>query len=88
MAVEISQNAYLKLILHTLRYPNASVNGILLGKSIENNGSASTIIEDAIPLFHSHLELAPMTEAALSLVIHFIHKKIFLVLYSDSSTSR
>ena len=59
----LSDVAYLKLVLHCAKYPDRSVNGLLLGKELE-----STVqISDCIPLFHQHTT-APMLEAAVQMV--------------------
>lgn len=56
----------LKVLLHCSKYPHASVNGVLLGRT--SKGSNSVEITDAIPLFHTCLTLAPMLEVALGLI--------------------
>ena len=62
------QTALLKILLHSAKYPAASVNGILLGKT--NSNKLSVEVVDAIPLLHSFLTLAPALETALVQVIH------------------
>jgi hypothetical protein len=75
------QTAYVKLILHAIKHPASAVNGLLIGK-VSSSGPQSGDAEnqaivpvggavelyDAVPLFHSHLELAPMLEVALAQV--------------------
>ena len=60
-SVKISKQAYVKLVLHSLAHPHNAVNGVLLGTA---TGSGLQI-EDAIPLFHTQLALAPMLEIAM-----------------------
>lgn len=66
--VKFSALAYCKLILHAVKYPHASVNGVLLASENSKRGD-SMLIEDIVPLFHSALTLAPMAEIALQQVI-------------------
>jgi hypothetical protein len=51
-----------RMILHAARWPFSAVFGILLGKQ---EGSNTVVVEDAIPVFHVHKNLAPMLEIAL-----------------------
>ncbi len=57
------QTALLKVLLHSAKYPAASVNGVLLGRV--KSDSKTVDIVDAIPLLHSFLTLAPALETAL-----------------------
>ncbi len=57
------QSAILKILLHSAKYPAASVNGVLLGR-IKSDKKTVEIV-DAIPLLHSFLSLAPALETAL-----------------------
>eukprot|EP00271_Cylindrocystis_brebissonii_P018989 TRINITY_DN5577_c0_g1_i1.p1 TRINITY_DN5577_c0_g1~~TRINITY_DN5577_c0_g1_i1.p1 ORF type:complete len:243 (-),score=34.49 TRINITY_DN5577_c0_g1_i1:708-1436(-) len=87
---DLSQTAYVKLLLHCLKNPYGAVNGVLLGVAPDRpvtpaltdqdashredgegnsgsaGGTANVVIEDAIPLFHSGLGLAPLLEIALA----------------------
>lgn len=54
--------AYLKLVGHCFRHPHAAVNGVLVG-TVGDGGRV--VATDCYPLFHQHLGLAPMLEAAL-----------------------
>lgn len=67
----IQSLAYLKLILHSAKYPSSAVTGILLGY---NNPDEPTlvVISDVIPLFHHWTDLNPMMEVALNLVSFFL----------------
>jgi hypothetical protein len=56
----VSQQAYVKAVLHACKFPYYAVNGVLIGYEAEN-----VEIVDAIPLFHGHLSLIPLLEAAL-----------------------
>lgn len=64
---EISQNAYIKLVLHALKHKTASVNGILLGR-VNPKDSSLVQITDSVPLFHSNLALLPPLEIALIMI--------------------
>jgi ER membrane protein complex subunit 8/9 len=78
--VKFSALAYCKLILHAVKYPHASVNGVLLASEDSKRGD-SLLVEDIVPLFHSALTLAPMAEVALQQVIclnFYLHVEIRL----------
>ena len=62
---EIQSRAYAKVISHACKHPFTAVNGVLLGRTEERK----VVVQDAIPLFHTHLNLAPMLEAALMQVM-------------------
>ncbi|KAK3200047.1 hypothetical protein Dsin_023462 [Dipteronia sinensis] len=64
---EISQNAYIKLVLHARKHKTAAVNGVLVGRvSPQKNDVVE--ITDSIPLFHAHLGLLPNLEISLILI--------------------
>jgi len=52
-------------VLHALKYPANSVNGVLLG-CFDKDGTVQ--VQRALPLLHSHLALAPMMDAAFALI--------------------
>jgi ER membrane protein complex subunit 8/9 len=60
----LSNQAYLKIILHAAKYPHRSVNGVLLG----NLSGSGVVIDDSIPLLHHWTSLSPMMEVGLDLV--------------------
>ncbi|XP_039134084.1 ER membrane protein complex subunit 8/9 homolog [Dioscorea cayenensis subsp. rotundata] len=62
---ELSQAAYIKLVLHSLKHRTYSVNGLLLGRVREDSPTAVVQIDDAVPLSHSHIGLLPTLELAL-----------------------
>mmetsp|Transcript_35566 Transcript_35566/g.70547 ORF Transcript_35566/g.70547 Transcript_35566/m.70547 type:complete len:200 (+) Transcript_35566:24-623(+) len=62
-SVEISPVAYAKMMLHLVKHPHAAVCGYLLG-SVRDG---INMVEDVVPLFHSH-PLAPMLEIATQLI--------------------
>ncbi|KAM7278221.1 hypothetical protein ACFE04_005355 [Oxalis oulophora] len=66
---EISQKAYIKLVLHALKHNTGAVNGILLGKVNSKNDAVIIEIADSVPLFHSHLGLLPQLEISLLVMI-------------------
>src|SRR6267142_1286571 len=57
--------AYGKLILHALKYPHQTVNGVFIGST---QPSGVVVIEDAVPLQHHWTNLNPMMEVGLGLV--------------------
>ncbi|KPP56332.1 ER membrane protein complex subunit 9-like, partial [Scleropages formosus] len=63
--VELSCVAYVKMYLHASLFPHCSVNGLLLSSS---PAGADVCITDCVPLLHSHLPLAPITQLALTQV--------------------
>ncbi|KAF5726830.1 hypothetical protein HS088_TW22G00514 [Tripterygium wilfordii] len=64
---EISQEAYMKLVLHALKHKIAAVNGVLVGRVSPQNDDVVEI-SDSVPLFHSHLTLLPNLEIALIMI--------------------
>ena len=62
--VTFSFDAYRTAVFHALRYEHLVVCGLLIG---QRSGEGWTISK-VVPLFHSAVPLAPMSEAALSLV--------------------
>lgn len=69
-----STEAYVKAVLHALKYPSQPVCGLLLGRSeaqFEGQSSpACPVVLDAIPLFHTVVASAPnpVLDAALSVM--------------------
>lgn len=74
---KVDSKALLKILLHSFKYPSASVNGVLFGTpksasdaashadSSDHPGPGSQIhIVEAVPLCHSFLSLAPTLEVA------------------------
>ena len=57
--------AYAKIILHALKYPHQTVNGVLLGSP---SSSSCVTIVDAVPLQHHWTNLTPMMEVGLGMV--------------------
>ena len=67
--VALSVQAYSKLILHAAKYPHCAINGVLLTTEKPKNRDVKNVkFNDAIPLFHMTLSLAPMMEVALTQV--------------------
>lgn len=64
--VELSCRAYVKMYLHCCLFPRCSVNGLLLSSSGSTGGAVC--VTDSVPLLHSHLPLAPITQLALTQV--------------------
>nr|CAH7724734.1 unnamed protein product [Callosobruchus chinensis] len=73
-SVKLSENAYCKMIMHAVKYPHCSVNGLLLSKSSSSNPKDVEFVE-AIPLFHINTNLIPMAEIALMQVDAYASKK-------------
>ncbi|XP_061820910.1 ER membrane protein complex subunit 9 [Nerophis lumbriciformis] len=63
--VELSCRAYVKMYLHACLFPRCSVNGLLLSSS---PAGGDVCVTDCVPLLHSHLSLAPITQLALTQV--------------------
>lgn len=61
----VSAKAYAKIILHCCKYPHKAVNGVVIGTFSDKDHGAGVQIQDAIPLFHLNLSLAPMLEVAM-----------------------
>ncbi|CAH1998586.1 unnamed protein product [Acanthoscelides obtectus] len=73
-SVKFSENAYCKMIMHGVKYPHCSVNGLLLGKSSSSKAKEVEFVE-AIPLFHININLIPMAEIALMQVDTYASNK-------------
>lgn len=65
--VELSCRAYVKMYLHCCLFPRCSINGLLLSSS---PSGGAVCVTDCVPLLHSHLPLAPITQLALTQVGH------------------
>ena len=83
----ISAKAYAKIVLHCCKYPHRAVNGVVIGTFSDKDQGAAVLIQDAVPLFHQNLSLAPMLEVALRQVkVHFQPKCVYSIqLYSRHS---
>ncbi|XP_075996373.1 ER membrane protein complex subunit 8 [Genypterus blacodes] len=69
MPVILSTQAYCKMLLHAAKYPHCAVNGLLVAeKKKDRKRDAPLLCVDCVPLFHGTLALAPMLEAALTLI--------------------
>ncbi|KAG6519192.1 ER membrane protein complex subunit 8/9 homolog [Zingiber officinale] len=62
---EVSQIAYVKLVLHALKHPSSAVNGLLLGRLRQDGSTATVEVADAVPLSHAQIGLLPALEIAL-----------------------
>ncbi|KAJ3336673.1 Esa1p-associated factor [Gonapodya sp. JEL0774] len=64
---KLNSKSYRKVILHATKFPySTNVNGLLIGKKSGSGESQHTDILDAIPLFHTNVNLTPMLEIAVS----------------------
>lgn len=63
--VEVTVQAYTKMVLHAAKYPHRAVCGLLLGDKRAPDLERVSLV-DAVPLFHVALPLAPMLEVALT----------------------
>jgi hypothetical protein len=70
---EVTQNAYIKLVLHSLKHPTSAVNGVLIGRISSSNDTVE--ITDAVPLFHSQIPLLPQLEISLILIEEYFSAK-------------
>lgn len=75
--VELSCRAYVKMYLHCCLFPRCSINGLLLSSASTTGGAVC--VTDCVPLLHSHLPLAPITQLALTQVGHLAGAGGFLV---------
>jgi hypothetical protein len=62
MTLSVDSKGYLKIVLHSARYPASDVIGVLVGSSL-----GTSVVSDAFPLFHTWT-LAPMLKLGLTLV--------------------
>lgn len=72
MPIQLTSQAYCKMLLHAAKYPHYAVNGLLVAektKEKKKDGHSEPVLcVDCVPLFHGTLALAPMLEVALTLV--------------------
>lgn len=72
MPIQLTSQAYCKMLLHTAKYPHCAVNGLLVAEKMKekkrDGHSDPVLCVDCVPLFHGTLALAPMLEVALTLV--------------------
>ncbi|KAJ8953361.1 hypothetical protein NQ318_023477 [Aromia moschata] len=73
-SIKFSGKAFCKMLLHALKYPHCSVNGVLLAKTSSINSKEIEFV-DAIPLFHISINLTPMAEIALMQIDEFASKR-------------
>uniref|UniRef100_A0A6U2FEE5 MPN domain-containing protein n=1 Tax=Hemiselmis andersenii TaxID=464988 RepID=A0A6U2FEE5_HEMAN len=67
--VHLGQVPYIVSVMHSLKHPSSSVNGVLLGQAGKSSdGTVQAHISEAIPLLHSHLSLAPALDGAFALL--------------------
>lgn len=66
MDYQVSTRCYIKMIMHSVKYPFYTVNGLLLGE--KKKGKESYYFVDCIPLFHLAHGLTPCMETALLIV--------------------
>ncbi|KAF2323847.1 hypothetical protein GH714_000815 [Hevea brasiliensis] len=60
---DMSQNAYIKLVLHALKHRSSAVNGVLLVDPTTTSSRLPTL-----SLFHNHLGLLPPLEISLIMI--------------------
>lgn len=75
---KFSGKAYCKMILHALKYPHCTVNGVLLAKT-SSLGDKEVEFVDSVPLFHICINLTPMAEIALMQV--YIYFSLLLAVH-------
>ena len=85
MPIQLTSQAYCKMLLHAAKYPHFAVNGLLVAEKTKEKKKEShsepVLCVDCVPLFHGSLALAPMLEVALTLVSHIIEVYIQLYLF-------
>lgn len=81
--IVIGVRAYAKMLLHAMKYPHHSVNGIFLAEKRRNkeHNSGPVNIVDCIPLFHLSLSLTPMLEVAMMQVQSFVYICLLIFLF-------
>lgn len=86
MPIQLTSQAYCKMLLHAAKYPHCAVNGLLVAEKIKerkrDSHSDPVLCVDCVPLFHGTLALAPMLEVALTLVSIL---NIYLSLYVEGT---
>lgn len=77
--IVLSTRCYAKIVMHLLKYPHATVNGVILSENKRKSGKDGNVIEfvDAIPMFHVGHGLTPMLEVALLQVINYLNIFLF-----------
>lgn len=96
MPIQLTSQAYCKMLLHAAKYPNCAVNGLLVAEKTKDRkkDSEPVLCVDCLPLFHGTLALAPMLEVALTLVSIFqVHHvapafRVDILRYSNAGTQR
>lgn len=88
MPIQLTSQAYCKMLLHAAKYPHSAVNGLLVAEKAKARKKDSlhdpVLCVDCVPLFHGTLALAPMLEVALTLVSPFsVTIKIYFIYYID-----
>ncbi|KAJ4947550.1 hypothetical protein JOQ06_009585 [Pogonophryne albipinna] len=72
MPIQLTSQAYCKMLLHAAKYPHFAVNGLLVAEKTKEKKKEShsepVLCVDCVPLFHGSLALAPMLEVALTLI--------------------
>ncbi|XP_077445467.1 ER membrane protein complex subunit 8 [Stigmatopora argus] len=71
MPIQLTSQAYCKMLLHAAKYPHSAVNGLLVAeknKERKKDHHEPVLCVDCVPLFHGTLALAPMLEVALNLI--------------------
>eukprot|EP00030_Apusomonadida_sp_AF-17_P006141 a677927_253.p1 GENE.a677927_253~~a677927_253.p1 ORF type:complete len:232 (+),score=64.78 a677927_253:30-698(+) len=65
----VSVEAMVLVALHAARHGTQAVNGLLLGR--KDDSTSEVVVESAVPMFHTALGLAPLTEAAIALITEY-----------------
>ncbi|XP_074593460.1 ER membrane protein complex subunit 8/9 [Brevipalpus obovatus] len=80
----VSTKCFVKIILHSLKYPYSTVNGLILGQ--KKKGKDCYDLTDCVPLFHMGHGLAPCMEIALNLVCdHCKENDLSIVAYYQAN---
>jgi len=70
-SVTLEEQALLKVILHSLKFPLTSCNGVLVGDVSDN----SIRIDDVVPINHTFTSLPGQMELALALIQNRLEEK-------------
>lgn len=91
MPIQLTSQAYCKMLLHAAKYPHYAVNGLLVAektkeKKKDRDHSEPILCVDCVPLFHGTLALAPMLEVALTMVrvVYILYSRLLAPLTQDS----
>ena len=68
--VVLEENAFLRIVLHALKFPLAGVNGLLIGTRVRSTDRTltSTVVSRVAPMIHTNTSLPAQIEIAVALL--------------------